>query len=124
LKRKRGGRISEDKGLIDIIKPFPPQFREGVAYRRLGLLNCNRFGEYFFNNEKSLAIKAIKAEALPTMESKAAGSGRTLVEVQRDERYKFSKAEVHDRPYQQRPKNNKPPNQSKNKPNCTLSTAC
>jgi hypothetical protein len=87
------------------------QFREGVAYRRLGLLNCNRFGEYFFNNEKKLANTAIKAEAVPTLESKAAGLGRTLVEVQRDERYKFAKADVFGRQFGQqqqapRPQNN------------------
>jgi hypothetical protein len=78
------------------------QFREGVAYRRLGLLDCNRFGEYFFNNQKSLANAAIKAEAMPTMEAKAAGSGRTLIEVQRDERYKFAKADVFSRQYEAR----------------------
>jgi hypothetical protein len=86
------------------------QFREGVAYRRLGLLDCNRFGEYFFNNQKALATKAIKAEAVPTMESRAAGTGRTLVEVQRDLRYPFAKAQVFGygppRPQPQQQKNN------------------
>jgi hypothetical protein len=87
--------------------PFGIQFREGVAYRRLGLLDCNRFGEYFFNNQKKLANAAIKAEAVPTMESKAAGTGRTLVEVQRQLRYPFVDAKTAYRPYV-------PPNQNQN----------
>ncbi len=54
---------------------------------------------------------------MPTLESKAAGSGRTLVEVLRDERYKFTEAKYQDRSgpqgQQQRPKNNKAQNQRK-----------
>ncbi len=76
-----------------------------MAYRRLGLLDCNRFGEYFFNNEKKLAMAAIKAEAVPTMEAKAAGSGRTLVEVERQERYPFMKPQVAEKLYVQKNQN-------------------
>jgi hypothetical protein len=94
-----------------IIYSIHSQFREGVAYRRLGLLDCNRFGEYFFNNQKSLATKAIKAEAVPTMEARAVGTGRTLVKVQRDLRYPFAKPQaygyVQQKP-QPQPKNNFP----------------
>jgi hypothetical protein len=80
-------------------------------------LDCNRFGEYFFNNQKALANAAIKAEAIPTMEAKAAGSGRTLVEVQREERYKYAKADIFAKGYDPRSQAPKTQNQHKWKTN-------
>jgi hypothetical protein len=60
----------------------------------LGLLNCNRFGEYFFDNSHQLAIKAVKAFEKPAIEKQAIASGRPVVELEREQRYPFSKAQV------------------------------
>jgi hypothetical protein len=46
-----------------------------------------------------LATQAIKAFEKPHMEQQAAALGKPVVELERDRRYIYSKAQVHDRPY-------------------------
>jgi hypothetical protein len=74
------------------------QFRHGSPYRRLGLLNSNRFGEYFFDDVHQLATKAVKEEGKASLEQLAITTGKPLVEVERETNYTFSSAKTYNRP--------------------------
>ncbi len=70
------------------------QFREGSKFKRLGLLNANRFGEFFFDNVHQLATKAVKEFEKPALERQAIASGRPMAELEREQRYPFAKPQV------------------------------
>jgi hypothetical protein len=76
------------------------------------LLNCNRFGQFFFDNVPQLATKAIKAFERPNLEQQAAITGKPLVELERERRYIYSDAKTYDRPQSSRPPNNNQNNQN------------
>jgi hypothetical protein len=79
------------------------QFREGNPYRRLGHLNGNRFGQYFFDNLPQLAIKAVKEFEKPNLEQQALASGRPVVEIERERRAVFADARVLNSSFQPKP---------------------
>jgi hypothetical protein len=81
------------------------QFRDGSPYKRLGLLNGNRFGQYFFDNNLQIATKAVKAFEKPNLEQQAMASGRPVVELERERRAIFADAKtLHGSFHQQKPK--------------------
>jgi hypothetical protein len=93
------------------------QFRDGSPYRRLGLLNGNRFGEYFFDDVHQLATEAVKKEGKALLEQKAITTGRPLVEVERQARFTFQDAKSYDRPPNNQSQNQRKNNFSKSKKN-------
>jgi hypothetical protein len=118
-KKKGGGCTYTTYVLWSLLLPFYVvlQFRDGSPYRRLGLLNGNRFGQFFFDNVPQLATEAIKAFEKPNLEQQAAAMGKPVVELERERRYIYSKAQVHDRPQTARPQqgSNFPPSKKKKK---------
>jgi hypothetical protein len=84
------------------------QFRERSPYKRLGLLNGNRFGQYFFDNLPQLATKVVRDFEKPNLEQQAITTGRPVVELERERRSIFADARMLHGPYQQqKPKFNK-----------------
>jgi hypothetical protein len=105
LPEKRGGERS--LGLLLPHVSFDVQFRDGSPYRRLGLLNGNRFGEYFFDDVHQLATKAVREEGKASLEQRAITTGKPLVEVEREVNYTFQSAKSYDRPQQSHGQNTK-----------------
>ncbi len=100
LMRKKGGGTYRSHKRPLTLSWFVLQFREGSPYRRLGLLNCNRFGENFFDDVHQIATKAVREEGKASLEQKAITTGKPLVELERQVRYTFAKAQtLNSRPY-------------------------
>jgi hypothetical protein len=97
--KKGGYSVVTVTSRLSLFRDF--QFRGGSPYKRLGLLNGNRFGQYFFDNNLQIATKAVKAFEKPNLEQQAMATGRPVVDLERERRTIFADARMLNGPYQQ-----------------------
>jgi hypothetical protein len=72
------------------------QFKPRTQYRRVGLLEPNRFGEYLFDNDKEKILARLKKQGEVYYENKAATTGTSKAQLMRQEGWPLGEARIYD----------------------------
>ena len=74
------------------------QFRDRTSWRKLGLFNGNRFGEYFYNDNKAWGVEDAKKHSETYLKTKSSYTGVPNLTLQRQEGYLWADAKTLDKP--------------------------
>jgi hypothetical protein len=72
------------------------QFKKGTEFRRIGLLEPNRFGEFLFDNDKETTLARLKKHHELYFDNKAATTGIPKTQLMRDEHFVWSDPKTYD----------------------------
>jgi hypothetical protein len=72
------------------------QFKPRTQYRRVGLLEPNRFGEYLFDNDKEKVLTKLKKQGEVYYENKAVTTGTSKTQLMREDRWPLAEPKVYD----------------------------
>jgi hypothetical protein len=72
------------------------QFKPRTQYRRVGLLEPNRFGEYLFDNNKEKVLTKLKKQGDVYYEIKAVTTGTSKTQLMREDRWPLAEPKVYD----------------------------
>jgi hypothetical protein len=99
---------------------FINEFKKGTEFRRIGLLEPNRFGEFLFDNDKEGTLARLKKHHELYFDNKAAATGIPRTQLMRNEAFIWSDAKTYDGGRQQqskpRPRGNPNPGNFRGQP--------
>jgi hypothetical protein len=75
---------------------FINEFKKGTEFRRIGLLEPNRFGEFLFDNDKEGTLARLKKHHELYFDNKAAATGIPRTQLMRNEAFIWSDAKTYD----------------------------
>lgn len=73
---------------------FTNEFKPKTEFRRIGLIEPNRFGEYLFDNDKAATLARLKKHHELYFENKAATTGRPTAQLMKDENFVFAPTRI------------------------------
>jgi hypothetical protein len=72
------------------------QFKPKTQYRRVGLLEPNRFGEYLFDNDKEKVLAKLKKQGEVYYDNKAVTTGTSKTQLMREDRWPLADPKIYD----------------------------
>ncbi len=75
---------------------FEFQFKPKTQYRRVGLLESNRFGEFLFDNDKEKILSRLKKHGELYYENKAATTGMPKTQLMRQDKWPLADKGIHE----------------------------